>query len=298
MDWLNYHHLFYFWVIAKEGSIARASKRLRLAPPTLSGQLRLLEDALGQRLFERSSRTLELTEAGRLALRYADEIFTLGREFNDAMRNRPTGRPTRLTVGVADAVPKLVAHRLLAPALDAPGARLVCREDRHDRLLEALADHTLDAVISDAPVGPAFRARVFNHLLGECDVTFVGVEALVAPLREGFPRSLDGAPLLLPSEHSGSRRVLDAWFDAEGLRPRVAGEFDDTALLKVFGAHGAGIFAVPSVVEAEVCRQYTVAALGRAAAVRERYYAITAERRVKHPAVVALCDAARHQLFG
>ncbi|MFO0605468.1 MAG: transcriptional activator NhaR [Polyangiales bacterium] len=298
MEWLNYHHLYYFWVVAKEGSIAAASKRLRLASPTVSGQLRLLEDAIGQRLFERTTRSLELTETGRLALRYADEIFTLGKEFGDAVRNRPTGRPTLLTVGVADAVPKVVAQRVLAPALDAAGEeRLVCREDRHDRLLEALADHALDAVLTDAPAGPAARGRVFNHPLGECGVSFVGDERLVAPRREGFPRSLDGAPMLLPGDHAGARRSLDAWFDVEGIRPKVVGEFDDTALMKVFGAHGAGLFAVPSVVEEEVCRQYGVALLGRTTAVRERFYAVTAERRLKHPAVVALCSAARHGLF-
>jgi LysR family transcriptional activator of nhaA len=299
MEWLNYHHLLYFWAVAREGSVTRASQQLRLAQPTVSGQLKALEDALGEKLFERTGRRLLLTDVGRVVFRYADEIFSLGRELQDTLKGRPTGRPIRFTVGVADAVPKLVAYRLLLPALSLPEpVHVVCREDKPERLLAELSAHSLDLVISDAPVGAGAKGRAYSHLLGETPVAFFGSAALASAHRRGFPRSLDGAPVLLPTEGSSLRRSLDQWLDAEGLRPRVVGEIEDSALLKVFGQAGVGLFPAPVAIEAEVRAQFGVKLVGRVDAVKERFYALSAERKLKHPAVLAISEAARRRLFG
>ena len=299
MEWLNYHHLLYFWTVAREGSVTKASQQLRLAQPTVSGQLKALEDALGEKLFERTGRRLVLTEVGRVVFRYAEEIFSLGRELQDTLEGRPTGRPLRFTVGVADAVPKLVAYRLLLPALSLPEpVHVVCREDKPERLLAELSVHSLDLVLSDAPVGAGVKVKAYSHLLGETPVAFFGSEALASAHRKGFPRSLDGAPVLLPTEGSALRRSLDQWLDAEGIRPRVVGEIEDSALLKVFGQAGVGLFPAPVAIEAEVRAQFGVKLVGRVDAVKERFYAISAERKLKHPAVVAISETARHELFG
>ena len=298
MEWLNYHHLLYFWTIVREGSVSAAAAELRLAQPTISGQLRGLEEHLGEKLFHRTGRRLTLTETGRVVFRYADEIFGLGRELMDTLKGRPTGRPVRLVVGVADALPKLIAYRLLQPALQLPEPiHLVCREDRSDRLLAELAVHALDLVLADTPIGPTAKVRAFNHLLGECSVTFFAAPRL-ATHRRGFPRSLDNAPMLLPTDNTALRRSLDHWFDAQQIRPRIVSEFEDSALLKVFGQEGGGIFAGPSVIEREIQRQYGVRVVGRTDAVRERFYAISVERRVNNPAVIAICATAREKLFG
>lgn len=299
MEWLNYHHLLYFWAVAREGSVTRASEQLHLAQPTVSGQLKALEEALGEKLFERTGRRLVLTDVGRVVFRYADEIFSLGRELQDTLKGRPTGRPIRFTVGVADAVPKLVAYRLLLPALSLPEpVHVVCRDGKPERLLAELSVHALDLVLSDAPVGAEVKVKAYSHLLGETPVAFFGTEALAAAHRKGFPRSLDGAPVLLPTEGSSLRRSLDQWFDTEGLRPRVAGEIEDRALLKVFGQAGVGLFPAPVAIEAEVRAQFGVKLVGRVDAVKERFYALSAERKLKHPAVVAISRAARRKLFG
>jgi LysR family transcriptional activator of nhaA len=298
MEWLNYHHLLYFWTVAKEGGLVPAGKVLRLSHPTLSAQIHALEDRLGEKLFSRAGRRLALTEMGRMVFRYADEIFSLGREMVDAVKDRSTGQPLRLEVGVADAVPKLVVRRLLEPALALPvPVRLVCREGSYERLLGDLAVHSLDIVISDAPVPAGGSVRAFSHLLGETAVSFFGTKRLAEAHRAPFPRSLDGAPMLLPLEHLPLRRSLNRWFERSGIRPRVVAEFEDSALLKEFGADGAGIFAAPSVVEQEIAARYAVRLLGRTDAVRERFYAVSVERRLKHPAVVAISDTARHALF-
>ena len=298
MEWLNYHHLLYFWTVARHGGVSAASDELRLAQPTVSGQLRMLEDALGEKLFHRVGRRMVLTDMGRTVFRYADEIFTLGRELIDVVKGRPTGRPVRLVVGVADAVSKLIAYRLLQPALQLPEpVRIVCREDRPERLLAELSVHGLDLVLSDAPVGPAIKVRAFNHLLGECGVGFFAAPGLAKRLAGRFPGSLHGAPMLLPTETTALRRALDQWFDAQGIRPQVVSEFEDSALLKVFGQQGLGVFPAPSAIDAEVRRQYGVRLVGTTTAVRERFYAISVERRLKNPAVVAICDAARETLF-
>jgi LysR family transcriptional regulator, transcriptional activator of nhaA len=297
--WLNYHHLLYFWTVARLGSIARATEELHLTQPAISAQLRTLERALGEKLFAKSGRNLVLTDVGRLVFRYADEIFTTGRELQETLAGRPTGRPVRFTVGVADAMPKLLSYRLLEPALrgDEP-VRLVLREDKPERLLADLAIHALDLVLADAPVPPAVKVRAHSHLLGECGVTFFAAPALARVYRRRFPRSLDGAPFLLPIDNSVLRRSLDQWFEAHGVRPRAVAELEDSAVLKVFGQSGVGLFAAPTAVEADVRRQYGVRVVGRTDEIRERFYAISAERKVTHPAVLAITRAARRDVFG
>jgi len=298
MEWLNYHHLRYFWAAAREGSVTRASQKLNISQPTVSAQIRELEQALGEKLFTRSGRALALTEVGRTVYRYADEIFGLGRELLDTIHDRPTGRPVRLSVGIADVVPKLVAYRLLQPALELPEpVQVECLEDHPERLLSELAVHRLDVVISDAPVPPAVKVKAYNHLLGECGVTIFGAEALLRAHKGAFPRRLDGAPWLLPTGETTLRRSLEQWFEAEGLRARVVGEFADSALLKVFGEAGLGFFAAPSAIADEVRRQFRVKALGQVPGLRERFYAVTVERRLKHPAVLAISEGARRDLF-
>ena len=299
MEWLNYHHLHYFWVVAKEGTIAAACEKLHLAQPTISAQLRALENAIGDKLFKRVGRNLVLTDTGRMVYRYADDIFSLGGELLDTLRGRPTGNPLRFSVGVADVLPKLVAYRLLEPALKLPETiQLVCRESTPAELLAQLAIHELDLVLSDSPIGPGVRVRAFNHLLGECGVSIFGTKELATAYRRRFPRSLDGAPFLLPPDNTSLRRSLEQWFDSQGVRPSAVAEFDDSALLKVFGQAGAGVFAAPTVIEKEVRQQYGVRVVGRPESVRERFYAISVERKVKHPAVVAIAQAAREKLFG
>ena len=298
MEWLNFHHLRYFWAVAGERSVTRAAEKLHISQPTVSAQIRELEEALGEKLFVRSGRKLLLTDAGRLVQRYADEIFGLGRELMDAVRDRPTDRPVRLQVGVVDSLPKLVVFRLLQPALSLAGrVQLVCREANSEPLLAELAIHALDVVLSDAPAGPSLKIRAFNHLLGESTVMVYGVPKLAAAHRPGFPGSLNGAPFLLPIEGTPLRRSVDTWFNDNKVRPKVVAEFEDDALIKVFGQAGVGLFLAPTLVDAEITRQLGVRRLGILDDVRERYYAITVERRVSHPAVVAISDAARKKLF-
>lgn len=297
MDWLNYHHLLYFWMVGREGSVARASQQLRLAQPTISGQIRVLEEQLGEKLFQRSGRNLVLTDVGRLVYDYADQIFTLGRDLLDAVKDRPTGRPRRFHVGVTDEVSKILAYRFLQPALQAPTpVHIVCREGSLDRLLPELATHALDLVLADTPISPAIKVKAYTHPLGDSGISVCATTKLAPTYRPRFPRSLEGAPFLLPTESKTLRRVLEDWFEREGVRPHVVGEFDDSALLKTFGQAGAGLFAVPTVIEREVMAQYNVSVIGRLDAVRERYYAISVERRLKHPAVVAISQAA-HELL-
>jgi LysR family transcriptional regulator, transcriptional activator of nhaA len=298
MAWLNYHHLFYFWTVAREGSIVRACPLLHLTQPTVSGQLQTLEKNLGAKLFNRVGRNLVLTDTGRLVYRYAEEIFSLGRELSDTLDGRPPGRPLRLVVGVADSLPKLIAYRLIEPALDLPEAvQVVCEQGKPENLLAQLGLHTLDVVLADAPVNPGTKIRAFSHLLGESAVSFFGTPKLVAAYQRDFPRSLDGAPFLLPGENAVLRRSLEQWFEAQGVHPVIRGEFADPTLLKVFGEKGAGIFAVRTAVERETRQQFKVRMLARVEAIRERFYAISLERKLKHPAVLAMTSAAREKLF-
>ena len=298
MEWLNYHHLLYFWTVVRTGGITAASRDLRLAGPTISVQLRQLEDALGEKLLQRSGRTVVPTEVGRLVYKYAEEIFSTGKELLDVVKGRPTGHPLRVVIGIADVLPKLIAHQLIQPALHLPQpVRVVCHEDNPEHLLADLAIQEIDLVLLDAPIAPTVKIRAYNHLLGESGVTFLAKPKLAARYRRNFPRSLDGAPLLLPMTNSAIRRNLDQWFETLNIRPEVVGEFEDDSLLREFGTEGAGIFPAVSVVEKQLRRHYDVERLGRTEAVRSTFYAISVERKLKHPAVVAICQAARRELF-
>ncbi len=297
MEWLNYHHLHYFWVIAREGSITRATKELRLTQPTLSAQLRALEESLGEPLFHRSGRSLVLTEVGRVAFQYADEIFSLGRDLRLAIHGK-AGGGLRLQVGIADVLPKLIAQQILLPVYKlAEPVRLVCREDRQDRLLADLALHELDVVLTDAPLGQTVKVRAFNHLLGESSVAMFAAPALAKTYRKRFPECLAGAPLIMPMETTVLRRNLDQWLSARDLRPRIVGEFEDSALIKSFGRVGVGLFAAPLLMAQAIRAQYGCEMIGQLDGVVERFYAISIERRIKHPAVSAICQSARDHLF-
>lgn len=295
---LNYHHLRYFWAVAQRGNLTRASEDLHLTPQTVSTQIKTLEAALGEALFVRSGRSLVLTDTGRVAYRYADEIFTTGRELLETLQGKPPVRHPSLLVGVADIMPKLVVHELLKPALRmTEPVHLVCVEGPAAKLLGDLAIHSLDVVLSDTPMPKDISVRAYTHLLGECGVTFMAAPDLADQCRKGFPESLNGTPLLLPSEGTVLRGDLDRWFGVVGVRPLVAGEFDDSALIKIFGQAGVGVFTVPSVIEAEVRAQHRVEVVGRVNDINERFYAISVQRRIRHPAVSAICSAARTELF-
>jgi LysR family transcriptional activator of nhaA len=294
MEWLNYHHLYYFWRVARLGSVTQAAEELRLAQPTLSTQIRSLEQALGTPLFMRRGRNLELTETGRVVLRYAEDIFSLGRELLDVVHGRPAGQPLRVEVGVADVLPKIVVHRLLEPAfaIKEP-VRIICQEDDTERLLSRLAVQRLDLVLSDAPLPANIGVRAFHHLLGESSIAFFAAPPLAKRLRRGFPASLDAAPLLLPTENTVLRRSLDQWFRSQGIRPMIVGEFADSALTQAFGGAAVGAFAAPAALEREIRSQYRVSVVGTTREVKERYYAITLDRKIVHPAVVAISSGAK-----
>lgn len=298
MQWLNYHHLLYFWTVARLGSVTEAAVELRLAQPTLSGQIRSLEDALGGKLFRRVGRNLVLTDFGATVYGYAERIFSAGNELLDVVSGRADGMSLRFNVGIVDVFPKMLAQRILAPAIHA-GADilLVCREDQPERLLAELALHNLDVVLSDSPVPPTVSVRAFNHLLGECDVTFFATKRLATKLAKGFPRSLDGAPLLMPTDNTALGRSLEKWLLGNDIKPHIVGQFEDSALLKAFAAVGEGAFAAPSAIADGLAEQYHVYPLGRVEEIRERFYAITTERRLKHPAVSAIFDNSRKILF-
>jgi LysR family transcriptional activator of nhaA len=297
VEWLNYHHLYYFWVVAQEGSIAGATRKLHLTQPTISAQLRQLEDSFGEKLFEKSGRGLALTEAGRIAARYADEIFALGRELRDTLRDRPTGKPVRVTIGVVNVLPKLIAYRVLRAAFTiGTDIEMVCREASSDELLRLLAQHEVDLVLTDAPAA-SVPLRAYNHLLGESGTTFFAAPSIATAARKHFPQSLHGAPLLLPGDGTQLRRAIEQWLDANGIEPRRVGSFDDLALMTDFGRAGVGIFPAPSVIEKEIETQYNVRVVGRLADVKERFYAVAAERKIKNPIVSAITSAARREVF-
>ncbi len=298
MDGINYKHLRYFWVVAKEGSIARASKLLHLTPQTISGQITLLEESMDVMLFERVGRGLVLTEAGQMALSYADEIFHLGLELKEVLRGQLSGRPLQFNVGITEVVPKLIAYRLLEPALQLPEqAYISCREDKLNNLLADIAVHKLDMILTDSPIPPGMNVRAFNHLLGECGVSFFAAKHQADAYQERFPRSLDGAPMLLPSDDTTLYSSLLQWFEQIKVIPIAVGTFDDSALMKAFGQAGVGIFSAPTVIEREVQQQYNVEIVGRTDEVRESFYAISAERKLKHPAVLAVSRVARNNIF-
>ena len=298
MEWLNYHHLHYFWYVAREESISRASEHLRLAPSTVSSQVTKLEEMLGTKLFHRVGRNLELTEMGRMVFRYADEIFSLGLEMLDTVQRKSTTGPLRLVVGIVDVLPKLVIRKLLEPALALPEQiHIICHEGKDDQLISELAIHSLDIVLTDTPIKPGLSVKAYSHLLGESEIGFYGTAELANKARDNFPHSLTGAPMLLPGSMSALRGSLDRWFESLNIRPFIVGEFDDQALLKIFGQAGDGIFAAPLFIEEEIKKQYGVELIGRSDVVKEQFYAISVERIIKHPAVVAISETAHKTLF-
>lgn len=297
---LNYRHLHYFWVTAHEGTFTRAAERLGVAVQTVSAQIALLEEAVGAALLTPQGRKLMPTDAGRIALGYADQIFQLGERLLEALEEGP-GRPTRrLGVGIADAVPKLIAYRLLAGATAATEPiRLVCEEGDFADLVADLALHRLDVVLADRPAAASGGSlRVYSHPLGECEIALFGVPGLAEKHGRDFPRRLDGAPLLLPTRDNALRARLDQWFAAREIRPRVVGEFEDSALLMTFGRSGLGLFPAPALLAADIAGQFDVAPAGQLAGVREQFYALTAERRVRHPAVEAMLAQPFGQAIG
>ena len=300
MDWINYHHLLYFWTVAKEGGVSRAAEVLHLAQPTLSSQIKKLEKSIGHDLFERTGRRLHLTETGQLVYRYADEIFGLGQELSDVLNSRTGEDKTRFRVGVQGALPKLVVYELLRPALEDESRKfqVTCSEGSLQELLGELATHRLDVVIADRPLSAENNIKAFNHLLGKCGVTVYGTGKLARKYSRNFPGSLGSAPMLLPTQNTSLRRLLEQWFDDNDLHPVIAHEFEDSAVLKVFGKAGHGLFVTTTAIEDEVCRQYSVKVVGRIPEVTERFYAISIERRLKHPAVVKISQSARQSLFG
>ena len=291
---LNYKHLHYFRTVAKAGAINRAAEKLHLAPQTLSGQISAFEERLGVALFRRSGRRLELTDAGRTALTYADEIFDVGAELEEALQNRLAARVHPFRVGIADVVPKAIAYQLLAPALTlAEPVRLVCREDRLEQLAAELSIHRLDMVLADRPLPSSMDIRGYSHPLGECGVAFLAARAIADTLDADFPAKLHGAPLLIPGEDSALRAPLLRWLERKSIQPTIVGEFDDSALMSAFGQAGAGVFPVPLTTVQDVMRQYDVIEVGRTLEIRERFFAISVERRLSHPAVLAVSEAAR-----
>ena len=298
MQHLNYHHLQYFWHVAREGGVQQASKKLRLAHPTISGQIKQLEESAGHRLFRRKGRGLELTDMGRVVLGYADVIFAAGQELQWALSRGVPGTPHRIVVGVTEVMPKLVVKRLLAPAFSMePSIRVVVEEDRIETLLAELAIHSVDVVLADRQAPPDIGVRAFHHSLGECGVSIVASRALAKKYKGGFPKSLNGAPFILPGSGSNLRRTIDDWLTRLGLAVHVVAEVADSALVKVLGADDGGVFAVPSVIAAEVCEQFGIENLGEVAGARNHFYAISTERRVRNPAVQAICESARLELF-
>ncbi len=298
MEWLNYHHLLYFWVVAREGSVARASQELGLAQPTISGQIHALEREIGQKLFARSGRNLVLTEIGQLVYKYAEEIFSVGRELQDALRGHGSGSPGRFSVGTTDVIPKLVLHKLLSPLLrESPDVRLVVRDGKPDRLVADLSIHALDLVITDQLLAPTVKIRAYHHLLGECSVSVFASPKMPQRSAKAFPEVLNGAPFLMPTEQSPVRRELEEWFATNGIRPRIVAEFDDWASLKTFGYMGEGYYIVPSILEDVMKASYAMQFVGRIDEVRERYYAVTLDRKVKHASVQQLIDVARKEIF-
>ena len=294
MENLNYKHLHYFWVIAKSGGVAKAGEQLHVTPQSISGQMRLLEAAIGGPLWRRAGRKLELTDTGHLVFDYADRLFTVGEELKDALRDRPSAGGSTFRVGVTGSVVKVVAYRLVAPALTLqPPPRLVCREGRFAELLALLSVHQLDLVISDRAMPSAMNVRGYNHLLVQGGMTFLAAPSMARRLRKGFPHSLNGAPLMLPGGDAAIRPKLLGWLDKHQIRPHILGDFDDTAVMKAFGQAGAGVFPMPTMVAAEIASQFHVAAVGSADDVLHQVYAISGERRLTNAAVVAINDAAK-----
>lgn len=298
MEWLNYHHLRYFWTVAKEGGLRPAAEKLNVSPPSISAQLRELEEALGEKLFRRAGRTKVLTDAGQIAFRHADEIFSLGGELMSAIKQRPTARAVRLYIGVADSFPKLVTYEILKPLLvRAETVHLICREGKLGDLLAQLASHRLDIVLADEPAPSTAKIRAFNHRLGESSVTFCAAAKLAARLHRGFPKSLHEAPALLPAENTAMRRSLENWFRDLQIRPRVVAEIEDAALMAVMAADGGGFVPIPTLVVNEAIHRYGLRIIGATDRCRDQFYAITAERQITHPLVSLITENAQKLTF-
>ena len=294
MEWLNYHHLRYFWTVAKEGSLARAAEKLHVSQPSISEQIRELESAFGEKLFQREGRNNKLTATGRIVFGYAEEIFALGRELMNAVKQRPGAKALRLYVGVADSFPKLVTNEILMPVFAMPQpAHVICREGKMEDLLAQLAAHRLDIVLADEPASSSTNFKTYNHSLGETGTTFCAEKKLAAKLKRNFPRSLHDAPALLPTENTSLRRALETWFREQKIQPRIVAEFEDLALMKVMAAEGRGFIALPSVAVADAVGHYGFQAIGRTEKCRVQFHAITAERRIAHPAVALITSQAR-----
>lgn len=299
MDFLNFHHLRYFWTVARKGGVRKAAEDLRVSQPSISAQIKLLEEALGEKLFRRGGRHLVLTEAGQMVLSYADEIFSAGRELMNAVKQRPGSRALRLTVGMTDSVSKLLAFEILRPAFEfEQPTHLICRQAEIGPLVQQLQAHRLDLVLADEPASSSLKAKIFNHRLGRSSVTFCAAPEMATRLRRNFPRSLHGAPALLPSENMGMRIALETWFDEQGVRPRIVGEFEDATLMLVAASFGAlGFTTTPTAASAAALKHYGLKVIAEVEACGYDFYAITAERRVKHPVAAAITEHAYSQLF-
>ncbi|WP_298869152.1 LysR family transcriptional regulator [uncultured Gimesia sp.] len=297
MDWLNYHHLLNFWLVVREGSVKRASELMHVTPASISTQVKQLERDLDVKLLKKQGRGLVPTEMGAQVAEYASEIFSTGHELMEMIKGRPVGKPLELRVGIRDVMPKLVAFRLLKPALEQnQQLRLICHEGEMSELVAALAIHKLDVILTDKTLDPLYRVQAYSHQLGESDVSIVATKELAKKYRRGFPSSLDGAPFLLPMNNSVLRRSMDLWFSELNLAPNVKGEFADSAMLKIAGRQGLGLFAIPACIEDEVIEIYGLSKVGLAAGVKEQFYAISVERKLKHPAVIAIREDARSPL--
>lgn len=299
MDWLNYHHLLYFWTVARTGSVTAASMELRLAPATVSAQIHELEKSLGEQLLRRSGRKLALTEAGEQVFRYASSIFSLGREMLDALHNHTETSLLRLAIGVADVVPALIAEWLIQPALQiSEPVRILCREAAQEELLAKLAIQEIDVMLADTPMVAGHHVRAYNHLLGECGVILVASSELARRHKRHFPQCLDGAPMLLPTDNTSVRRGLEQWFKSLHIRPEIVGEFEDYSLLRAFGEAGLGIMPAPAVLERRVERLFKMKKVGETDAVHYRFFMISAEKKISHPAIAAMLNSARRDIFG
>ncbi|MFQ3237045.1 MAG: LysR family transcriptional activator of nhaA [Paraglaciecola sp.] len=298
MGKINFKHLHYFWAVAHEGSIARASDKLNITPQTISGQLTLLEQRLKQPLFERVGRALKITEMGRTVLRYADEIFDLEKELSDVLRGAPAVGQSEFIISAASALPKTIVHKIIEPALQlTQNISLTCLEGPVKSILAELAIHEVDMVLTDTPLTSAYSIKAYNHFLGESALTCFATSALAEQYQVNFPLSLHNAPMLLPTRQYAVRQLFDQWAYDAGIFPIIRGQFDDSALMKSFGQAGEGVFFLPSIIERQVCDTFQVQALGQLPKIKQRFYAISAERRVRHPAVAAICDTARDKIF-
>lgn len=298
MEWLNYHHLYYFWLTVKTGTVAGAAKSLHLARPTVAAQIKELEKSFGEKLFDKHGRGLVLTEFGAQIHQYADEIFAIGHELREFVKLGHNINRKRFVVGLPDVVPKHIAFELLKPALHMPERpRTVCYEGKLVQLLTDLALHKLDLVISDAPAPTTLELKLYNHKLGDCGLSMLATPALTKKYRKGFPHSLSDAPVLLPTEHTAVRRSLNLWMEDNEIFPEIVAEFEDSALLKVFGQAGEGIFPVPTAIESRIKRQFNVHLVGRVEEIRNTFFAISAEKRIHHEATLAVIRQARNELF-